>query len=79
MQTGSENATLPGITDTCDFNTFPVPSSALVMAKTHRGSHVRSVLMRYRGILEGTYYPAVSIYTLPNQDEGASVSANFGE
>ena len=27
---------------------------------------------------EGTYYPAVSLYTLPEQQEGATVTFNFG-
>lgn len=31
-----------------------------------------------RDILEGTYYPAISIYTLPSQSEGATVSVKFG-
>lgn len=32
----------------------------------------------YTDILEGTYYPAVSLFTLPEQKEGASVQVNFG-
>ncbi len=32
----------------------------------------------YVDILEGTYYPSVSIFTLPEQSEGATVKANFG-
>ncbi|GAX74000.1 hypothetical protein CEUSTIGMA_g1450.t1 [Chlamydomonas eustigma] len=32
----------------------------------------------YFDILEGTYYPAISIFTLPEQREGATVSVNFG-
>lgn len=31
-----------------------------------------------RDVLEGTYYPTVSLFTLPDQAEGASVSLNFG-
>ena len=31
-----------------------------------------------RDIKEGTYYPALSIYTFPDQKEGASVAVNFG-
>jgi Set1/Ash2 histone methyltransferase complex subunit ASH2 len=29
-------------------------------------------------LLEGTYYPTVSLYTLPEQAEGATVTVNFG-
>ena len=32
-----------------------------------------------RDINEGTYSPAASIYTLPEQKDGASVTFNFGE
>ncbi|EIE21563.1 hypothetical protein COCSUDRAFT_48164 [Coccomyxa subellipsoidea C-169] len=32
----------------------------------------------YRDIFEGTYYPAASLYTLPEQTEGATVTFNFG-
>lgn len=32
----------------------------------------------YRGLSEGTYYPAVSIFTLPTQEEKATVAVNFG-
>jgi Set1/Ash2 histone methyltransferase complex subunit ASH2 len=28
--------------------------------------------------MEGTYYPSASLYTLPEQTEGASVTFNFG-
>ena len=28
--------------------------------------------------MEGTYYPCASIYTMPEQTEGATVKANFG-
>ena len=35
--------------------------------------------MVYRGILEGTYYPEESLYTLPSQTEGATITVNFGE
>lgn len=31
-----------------------------------------------RDILEGTYYPAASMYTKCAQKDGASVTANFG-
>lgn len=31
-----------------------------------------------RDIHEGTYYPAVSLFTLPQEAEGASVTCNFG-
>ena len=32
----------------------------------------------YRDINEGTYSPAASIYTLPEQKDGATVTFNFG-
>eukprot|EP00803_Ostreobium_quekettii_P001212 evm.model.scf_206EXC.8 EVM.evm.TU.scf_206EXC.8 scf_206EXC:80995-86740(-) len=32
----------------------------------------------YRDILEGTYCPAASIYTLPEQTDGATLTFNFG-
>lgn len=32
----------------------------------------------YEDIPEGTYYPALSLYTLPHQREGATLTANFG-
>eukprot|EP00891_Asterochloris_glomerata_P008135 jgi/Astpho2/8135/e_gw1.00120.119.1_t len=32
----------------------------------------------YRDLKEGTYCPAVSLYTLPDQAEGATVTLNFG-
>ncbi|KAK9811769.1 hypothetical protein WJX72_009761 [[Myrmecia] bisecta] len=32
----------------------------------------------YRDFKEGTYYPAASLYTLPDQKEGATVTFNFG-
>lgn len=32
----------------------------------------------YRDMVEGTYCPAVSLYTLPEQAEGATLSVNFG-
>lgn len=32
----------------------------------------------YEDILEGTYYPSASLYTLPEQAEGAEVTFNFG-
>lgn len=28
--------------------------------------------------MEATYFPAVSLYTLPEQPEGATLSVNFG-
>ena len=31
-----------------------------------------------RDIHEGTYYPAVSLFTLPQEAEGATVTCNFG-
>ena len=31
-----------------------------------------------REVLEGKYYPAASMFTLPQQKEGASVTLNFG-
>lgn len=33
----------------------------------------------YRDLTEGTYYPAASLYTLPEQTEGATVTFNFGK
>jgi Set1/Ash2 histone methyltransferase complex subunit ASH2 len=32
----------------------------------------------YRDLLEGTYYPAASTFTLPDQKEGAAATFNFG-
>lgn len=32
----------------------------------------------FTDLLEGTYYPAASLYTLPEQREGATVTFNFG-
>ncbi len=32
----------------------------------------------FKDIPEGTYYPAVSLYTLPEQTEGVTVAFNFG-
>ncbi|KAG2492185.1 hypothetical protein HYH03_009433 [Edaphochlamys debaryana] len=32
----------------------------------------------FRDFNEGTYYPAVSLYTMPEQTEGATVNLNFG-
>jgi hypothetical protein len=32
----------------------------------------------FRDVKEGTYYPAASLYTLPEQTEGATVTFNFG-
>ena len=29
--------------------------------------------------MEGTYFPCASLYTLPEQREGATVTFNFGE
>ncbi len=34
--------------------------------------------MLRRDVHEGTYYPAVSLFTLPEQSEGATVTFNFG-
>ena len=31
-----------------------------------------------RDMVEGTYFPAVSMYTMPEQAEGAMLSVNFG-
>ena len=31
-----------------------------------------------RDIHEGTYYPAVSLFTLPQEAAGATVTCNFG-
>lgn len=40
--------------------------------------HLSHFLNIFRGMLEGTYYPAESLYTLPTQSEGASITVNFG-
>lgn len=32
----------------------------------------------FKDFLEGTYHPAASLYTLPEQAEGATVAFNFG-
>lgn len=32
----------------------------------------------YENIPEGTYYPALSLYTLPHQRQGATLTVNFG-
>ena len=32
-----------------------------------------------QGLLESTYYPAISLFTLPSQPEPARVTVNFGE
>eukprot|EP00798_Chlamydomonas_sp_ICE-L_P021831 gene21831-28858_t len=32
----------------------------------------------YKDLLEGTYYPSASLYTLPEQSEGSTVTFNFG-
>jgi len=32
----------------------------------------------YKDIPEGTYYPAASLYTMPEQTEGVTVAFNFG-
>ena len=31
-----------------------------------------------RDLMEGKYYPAISMFTLPHQKEGATMSVNFG-
>ena len=36
------------------------------------------LLLPCRDILEGTYFPAVSMYTAHAQTEGATLTANFG-
>ena len=32
----------------------------------------------FTDVMEGTYYPCASIYTMPEQGEGARLRANFG-
>ena len=36
------------------------------------------LLAARRDLVEGAYYPCASIYTLPEQTEGATVTFNFG-
>ena len=42
-------------------------------------SCISSGLHACRDIMEGTYYPAVSLFTHPDQREGAAAAFNFGE
>lgn len=42
-----------------------------------QGAHAGSC--QCRDILEGTYLPAVSMYTMVRQSEGARATFNFGE
>jgi Set1/Ash2 histone methyltransferase complex subunit ASH2 len=53
----------------------PEPLQGSVLAFTRNG-----VLqgVAYRDVLEGTYFPTASLYTLPEQKEGAKVTFNFG-
>jgi Set1/Ash2 histone methyltransferase complex subunit ASH2 len=32
----------------------------------------------FTDVLEGTYYPAASLYTMPEQTDGVTVAFNFG-
>ncbi|GIL55194.1 hypothetical protein Vafri_10798 [Volvox africanus] len=54
-------------------NPEPLPGS--VIAFTVNGQYQG---VAFRDFNEGTYYPAVSIYTMPEQTEGATVTLNFG-
>jgi Set1/Ash2 histone methyltransferase complex subunit ASH2 len=51
----------------------PLPGSALAFSLNGAPQGVA-----YRELLEGTYYPAAAVFTLPEQKEGAAVSFNFG-
>jgi Set1/Ash2 histone methyltransferase complex subunit ASH2 len=51
----------------------PLPGAAVAFSLNGRLQGVA-----YRDLLEGTYFPAASIFTLPEQKEGAAVSFNFG-
>ena len=51
----------------------PLPGSVVAFSKNGECQGVA-----FRDILEGTYYPAVSLFTLPEQAEGASALFNFG-
>ena len=56
-----------------------VPDSRVVSFPYSELSDTDSHLMApRRDVLEGTYYPCASIYTLPEQTEGATVTFNFG-
>mmetsp|Transcript_5464 Transcript_5464/g.13338 ORF Transcript_5464/g.13338 Transcript_5464/m.13338 type:complete len:305 (+) Transcript_5464:298-1212(+) len=50
-----------------------VPGSCIAFAKNGALQGVA-----FRDLPEDTYYPAGSLYTLPNQAEGASIEFNFG-
>ncbi len=58
-----------------------MPSRHVVKAFPLQAVHMaREMAVRFdcRDVLDGTYYPCASIYTLPEQTEGATVSFNFG-
>lgn len=62
----------------------PPPTPPARASRGSQGSIVAfSLNGRYQGpaftnIPEGTYYPAASLYTMPEQAEGASLTFNFG-
>jgi Set1/Ash2 histone methyltransferase complex subunit ASH2 len=51
----------------------PLPGSVLAFT---RNGVLQGVAIR--DLLEGTYFPTASLYTLPQQKEGATVTFNFG-
>lgn len=51
----------------------PLQSSFIAFTKNGKLQGVA-----FQDILEGTYYPAASLYTLPGQVEGATATFNFG-
>ncbi|KAG2435880.1 hypothetical protein HXX76_007075 [Chlamydomonas incerta] len=52
---------------------LPLPGSVIAFAVNGVSAGVA-----FRDFNEGTYYPAVSIYTMPEQSDGATVTLNFG-
>ena len=85
-----EPAVLPGsvVAFTKNGQYEGVAYRCVVQAKYHRWVTVKlsasaafsvAVTCALRDIMEGTYYPAASLFTHPLQAEGASVTFNFGE
>ncbi|KXZ54453.1 hypothetical protein GPECTOR_4g1004 [Gonium pectorale] len=58
-----------------DVEPDPEPLPGSVIAFSVNGQYQG---VAFRDFNEGTYYPAVSLYTMPEQSEGATVSVNFG-
>ncbi|KAF5840474.1 hypothetical protein DUNSADRAFT_16565 [Dunaliella salina] len=57
----------------------PEPTPKTLMGSTVAFSlNGQSQGAAYKDIPEGTYYPAASLYTLPEQTEGVTVAFNFG-